>query len=112
MFRIVLPMILLAGAAHAAPAPPAPTTEAMVSRCMTAPELCKTLILSEAAKLEKSRTACIPKDIGPDRAAFRIMETADEVLEEDPDSFKEFDYATLARQLLTFLWPCPDKPIS
>ncbi len=117
MMRIVVPVLLLASgaaltAAAAAPAPAPVTTEAMVSRCKDAPDICKALILKEASTLESAREACIPAEIGNDRAVFRIMETAEEVLEEVPDQFKDFDYTVLARQLMIFLWPCANKPIS
>lgn len=115
MMRTVFAILLLAsGAAFAAPAPPlaSTTTGAMVSRCKSAPDICKAMILKEAAALETAREACIPPEIGKDRAAFRVIATAEEVLEEVPGQFEDFDYTTLARQLMTFLWPCPDKPIS
>lgn len=111
MMRLVFAVLLLAcGTAIAAPAPM--TTGTMVSRCKTAPDICKALIVKEAAALESAREACIPANIGKDRAAFRVMETAAEVLEEVPDQFEDFDYTVLARQLMSFLWPCADKPVS
>ncbi|MSP94885.1 MAG: hypothetical protein EXR00_06395 [Alphaproteobacteria bacterium] len=117
MTRSIIPnvfavLLLCSGAASAAPAPVPTTTASMVSRCKDAPDICKNLIAAESAKLEAAREACIPKEISKESAADRVMHTAEEVLEEVPGQFENFDYTILARQLMTFLWPCADKPIS
>ena len=113
MLRMVFAVLFLAsGVAAAAPAPAPASTGAMVARCKAAPDICKAVVLNEAAALEAKKDACIPKDLPKDRAAFRVMQTVEEVLEEVPGQYEDLDYTMIARQLMTFLWPCADKPIS
>jgi hypothetical protein len=97
-------------AATAAPAPAPMTTEQFVTRCKTDARFCKTQILAAHALLERSRKACLPAGLTKNAMAERVADTVADVLEEDPDSFRNQPYRQVVDQLILYLWPC--EPIS
>ena len=102
--------LLVAGGAFAAPAPTPVTTEKFIERCKTDAQFCKIQIIAAETVLEKSRKACLPANLTKDAMAERVADTVADVLEEDPDSFREAPYRQVVDQLITYLWPC--EPIS
>jgi hypothetical protein len=96
--------------ATAAPAPKPMTAEQFVTRCKTDARFCKTQILAAHTLLERSRKACLPAGVAKDELAERVQDTMGDVLEEDPDGFRDQPYRQMMDQIITYLWPC--EPIS
>ncbi len=113
-FAAVILVSLVAGAsAIAAPAPQTSkpmAAEQFVTRCKSDARFCKTQILAAHALLERGRKACVPANLPKDAMAERVRDTIGDVLEEDPDSFRNAPYRAIVDQIITYLWPC--EPIS
>jgi hypothetical protein len=99
-------LVSIRAAAFAAAPPATPVTaEQTAERCTKTPDLCKALIRKEASRALAAHEACIPKAVSAQDVAARVMHVLDDVLEED-FGLKDANYATLAGQIIAFLWPC------
>jgi hypothetical protein len=106
-------LAILAGlvtGASAAPAPAPVTTEQFVARCKTDARFCKTQIQAAQTVLERRRKACLAAGLTKDAMATRVQDTIADVLEEDPDTFRNQSYRQVVDQIILYLWPC--EPIS
>jgi hypothetical protein len=101
---------MVAGNASAAPVPAPVTTEQFVERCKADARFCRTQIMAAEALLEKSRKACLPASVSKDAMAAKAQDVIEDVLEEDPDTFKSGSYRQVVDQIISYLWPC--EPIS
>jgi hypothetical protein len=101
---------IVSAGALAAPARAPATTEQFVARCKTDAQFCKTQIMAAEALLEKSRKACLPASVSKDAMAAKAQDVIEDVLEEDPDTFKSGPYRQVVDQVISYLWPC--EPIS
>lgn len=114
MMRTVVAGSVLAGAcviaATAAPAAIPVTTEEFVARCKSDAAFCKTRIFASEELLERSRKACLPARVSKDAMADKVRDVIEDVLEEDPDTFRKGPYRPVLDQIISFLWPC--EPIS
>ena len=113
----VFPFLLSLAAApfawSAAPTKAQPATaEKMLERCKAAPDICKAIAVAQAAALAMKGEACIPNNVSKDDIAERVTGTAEEIVEEVPDSFKDADYTVLMDQIILFVWNCAEHPIS
>ena len=99
---------LFAAGVLAAPAPM--TTEQFVARCRIDARFCKTQILAAQTVLERSRKTCLAAGLTKDAMATRAQDTIADVLEEDPDTFRNQSYRQVVDQIISYLWPC--EPIS
>ena len=86
------------------------TAGQFAQRCTTSADFCKRRISLEIALLERSRTACLPGSVSRESATAKIRSLFDDVLEEDPETFRATPYQPVIRQIAAFLWPC--EPIS
>jgi hypothetical protein len=100
----------VAGEVLAAPAGTPVTTEQFVARCKSDARFCKTQILAAQTVLERSRKACLTAGLTKDAMAERVQDTIADVLEEDPDTFRNQSYRQVVDQIILYLWPC--EPIS
>jgi hypothetical protein len=86
------------------------TAQQFMARCEKAGELCKLQIWAELRALERGRSTCLPGSVSMEAAAKKIESLLEDVVEEDPDSFRTLSYQPVVRQIAVFLWPC--DPIS
>jgi hypothetical protein len=86
------------------------TAQQFMARCEKAGELCKLQIWAELRALERSRSTCLPGSVSMEAAAKKIESLLEDVVEEDPDTFRTLPYQPAVRQIAVFLWPC--EPIS
>ena len=86
------------------------TAQQFLERCNKTGELCKLQIWAELRVLERSRSTCLPGSVSMEAAAKKIESLLEDVVEEDPDSFRALPYQPIIRQIAVFLWPC--EPIS
>jgi hypothetical protein len=93
-----------------ATAAPAMTAEQFAQRCKKSADFCNLGIAVEIATLERSRTACLPGSVSKQMAAAKVKSLFEDVLEEDPETFRASPYRPVIRSIVEFLWPC--EPIS
>jgi hypothetical protein len=86
------------------------TAQHFLERCDKTGEPCKLQIRAELRLLERSRTTCLPGSVSMEAAAKKIQSLLEDVVEEDPDTFRTLPYQPVVRQIAAFLWPC--EPIS
>jgi hypothetical protein len=110
MFAAVSLLAGIASAGAAAPASAPVTTEQFVQRCKTDARFCEMQIMAAEALLEKSRKACLPASVSRHAMAERVRDVVDDILEEDPDTFKSGSYRQIVDQIVSYLWPC--EPVS
>jgi hypothetical protein len=113
MRRVVLGSIMtgvFVVAAMAAPAVTPVTTEQFVARCKSDAAFCRIQIMAAEALLERSRKVCLPARISKDAMANKVRDVVEDILEEDPDSFRTGPYRPMVDQIITYLWPC--APVS
>jgi hypothetical protein len=101
---------MFAVAAMAAPAATPVTTEQFVARCKSDAAFCRIQIMAAEALLERSRKVCLPARVSKDAMANRVQDVVQDILEEDPDTFRTGPYRAVVDQVITYLWPC--EPIS
>ena len=104
--------LALFGVSAGFPAPAATpvTTEQFVERCKSDLNFCRTQILAAQALLERNRKSCLPARVTKDMMVERVRDTVEDILEEDPDTFRTGPYRAVVDQIIVFLWPC--EPIS
>jgi len=109
---IVLCGVVLAGAvaapASAAPAKTPVTAEQFVAACKKDANFCKVQIV--AVLLQQNHRACLPAGVSRDAMAAKVEDLIEDVVEEDPDTFRSGSYRAIIDQVIGFLWPC--EPIS
>jgi hypothetical protein len=112
-FAIVL-VVLIAAPGLVVPAPvmaaPSMTAEQFAQRCKKSADFCNLGIAVEIATLERSRAACLPGSVSKQMAAAKVQSLFEDVMEEDPESFRASPYWPVIRSIVEFLWPC--EPIS
>jgi len=86
------------------------TAQQLLERCDKPGEPCKLQIQAELRVLERSRSTCLPGSVSMDAAATKIESLLEDVVEEDPETFRAAPYQPVVRQIAVFLWPC--EPIS
>ena len=96
--------------AMGAPAKAPVTTEEFVARCRTDAAFCRIQIVAAEALLERSRKACLPGRVSKDAMVNKVRDVVADILEEDPDTFRNGPYRAVVDQIITYLWPC--EPIS
>jgi hypothetical protein len=104
--------VVLAGTfaapANGAPAKTPVTTEQFVATCKKDASFCKVQIV--AVLLQKNHSACLPAGVSRDAMAAKVEDLVEDVVEEDPDTFRDGPYRSVIDQVISFLWPC--EPIS
>ncbi len=86
------------------------TAEQFADRCRKSADFCSLGISVEIDTLERSRTACLPGSASKRQAVAQVQGLLEDVLEEDPESFRASPYQTVIKGIVAFLWPC--EPIS
>jgi hypothetical protein len=86
------------------------TAQKFLEGCDKAGDRCKLQISAELRLLERSRSTCLPGSVSMEAAAKKIQSLLEDVVEEDPDTFRTLPYQPIVRQIAAFLWPC--EPIS
>jgi len=99
-----------AGSAVAAPAATPVTTEQFVARCKNDAAFCRIQIMAAEALLERNRKVCLPARVSKDAMANKVRDVIEDVLDEDPDTFRNGPYRAVVEQVITYLWPC--EPVS
>jgi hypothetical protein len=103
-----LAVMLLAGAAIAAPSPaPEPVkAKEFIQRCKADWAFCNARIQAKMTELNAVQEACIPRDAKRDEGAVRVAHVLEEVLEEDPDLLETGEYTLFIGQIIALIWPC------
>ena len=107
---IIIFMLFCVTAALAAPAVTPVTTEQFVARCKSDAAFCRIQIMAAEALLERNRKVCLPARVSKDAMANKVRDVVEDILDEDPDSFRAGPYRPVVDQIITFLWPC--EPVS
>jgi len=107
---IIIGMLSCVSAAMAAPAATPVTTEQFVARCKSDAAFCRIQIMAAEALLERSRKVCLPARVSKDAMANKVRDVVEDILDEDPDTFRNGPYRALMDQIITYLWPC--EPVS
>ena len=113
MRRVVVGSIVagvFAATALATPASTPVTTEQFVARCKSDAAFCRIQIMVAEALLERNRKVCLPARMSKDAMANKVRDVVEDILEEDPDTFRNGPYRALMDQIITYLWPC--EPVS
>jgi hypothetical protein len=107
---IIIGMLSCVTGAMAGPAATPVTTEQFVARCKSDTAFCRNQIMAAEALLERSRKVCLPARVSKDAMANKVRDVVEDILEEDPDTFRNGPYRAVVDQIITYLWPC--EPVS
>ncbi len=105
-FATALAVLMLAGAAFAAPAPEPVKAQEFLQRCKTDWNFCSVRIQAQMTQLNAVREACIPNDVKRDEAAIRVAHVLEEVFEEDSSVLENGEYRLFIAQIIALIWPC------